>query len=812
MRKFFTILTFILSTSVAVYLTWRLHTPLKWGEVYVPPMGKLLNPFSGFWQNAEALATKPFPNRIQPLLSSEASVAYDKRLVPHIFAANARDAAFLQGYVTAQHRLWQMDFSARAAAGRLAEVLGEKLVEHDLKKRRKGIPWAAEKAVNAWRKDPAAFQLVEAYAEGVNAYLDSLKTKDLPLEFKILDYKPERWSPLKTSLMLKSMAEVLCSREDDLEATNAYALFGKDTFDFLFPEYFPEQSPIIPSGTKWNVTNNQLDSNIVSNDNLLEMNYFAIREKPNKHNGSNNWAVSSSKTAIGSPILCGDPHLNLTLPSIWLEMQIKTPENNVYGVALPGVPGIIIGFNEHVAWTMTNVGHDVSDWYAIKWKDAQKKEYILDNLPKPVEFRYEEIRVRNRSTRLDTVRYTHWGPVAFTAKNNKRDMALRWVAHDTPDSCEVTVVSKLNKAKNYNDYIEALNGYTSPAQNFAFIAKDGDVALKVNGRLPLKRKGQGRLVQDGSKSSNAWQGFINMSELPLSKNPERGYVSSANQHSTAPDYPYPYHSEGFEEYRGRRLNQQLDSLKGISPKDMKLLQYDNYSLRAAEFLPLLLKQLETATLSTEEQLYVTQLKLWNYGYDRDKLEPVIFENWYKEFYNMIWDEMGTSGTVMKPTDFRTFALLRDAPENHFFDVRQTPAKETAKDIALQSFKKAFTDTNTWAKTQTKPSLSLYRQSLVGHLAKVPAFSRNIHAHGSETALNAMSKQHGPSWRMVVWFDENKQPQAQVVYPGGTSGNPGSPFYDNLLEAWQEGQYYEALFLQSPDNKRDSLLFVQSFRR
>ncbi len=801
------IFKFLLSLALTLIIVYALNTPSTATGEFLPAIGKLINPFTGFWQNAEHTG-KPKKDNNQLDTKATVKVIYDDRFIPHIFAQNDRDAMYMQGYLLAKHRLWQMDFSTRAASGRLSEILGKRTLEYDRQKLRKGMLFAAKNALKEWEKDEKHFELLEAYAAGANAYIKALQPKDYPIEFKLLGYEPEEWTPLKTAIFIKSMAESLCARENDLEATNALKVLGKETFDFLFPEHFEGESPIIPPSVKYDfqtkIKKEKIQLPIGSID-------YPLLPKQHPHNGSNNWAVTASKTANGNPILCGDPHLNLSLPSIWFEMQIHTPEYNVYGVTLPGMPGIIIGFNEHIAWSMTNVAHDVMDWYTIKWADASKQTYIIDGQDKKVNEVIEKIKVRGGETVVDTVKYTEWGPIVYTSnKDGYEDMALRWIAHDVVSLGEVAVFSKLNKAKNYDDYVDALEAYIAPAQNFAFASKDDDIALRVNGFLPIKRSQQGRFVQDGSQSKNAWQGFIPKSQIPAVKNPPRGFVASANQRSTTPNYPYYYNAANFEEYRGRILNRELSKMENITIQDMMDLQNSNYDLKAEEALPMLLWQLRTDILTEEEEKYLTTLKLWDYNYERGERAAVLFSIWYKKFYELTWDEIyAIKVPTLFPKSRRTINLLEEDPKHKFFDVLKTERVETAMEVVTLAFKLMVKEAR---KLQDKEGELLdwgtYKSSTIRHLARLEPFSRNIYSNGTYSALNAHSKTHGPSWKMIVEFGE--EVNAWVTYPGGTSGNPGSPYYDNFIENWNEGKYYKARFFKNASDLKDKVMRIQAF--
>ncbi|MEM9992203.1 MAG: penicillin acylase family protein, partial [Bacteroidota bacterium] len=535
---------------------------------------------------------------------------------PHIFANSLEDALFAQGYLHAQHRLWQMDISVRAAAGRLSEIMGKRTLAMDQLQRKRGIGFAAERAVESWQNSQYSAAL-RAYVDGVNAYIKHLKPKDYPIEFKLLDYAPEEWTMLHTALFVRQMAFRLNFRHNDIAATNTLHLLGPTVFEELFPSWNPKQSPIIPTeGTEVDSATAILpiiDTTALGAATMLP---YQQANMPPEGIGSNNWAVAGSKTRSGNPILCNDPHLGLTLPSIWYALQMQTPTLNTYGVSLPGMPGVIIGFNEHIAWGQTNVGHDLADWYKITWKDERKEAYLLDGAAQAVTYRVENIGVRDAATVVDSVKYTHWGPIVYEdADSDHQDLALRWMTHDAPHEDELYCFIALNQATNYEEFKAALQHYSVPAQNFVFASKTGDIAMYVKGKLPIKQTGQGRFVQEGHQRSRAWSGIIPMEELPQSKNPVRAFVASANQHTTAPNYPYYYNSASFDDYRGRFINRQLSAMQDITPQDMMALQTSNQSLFAEEGLPLLLRDLDKSSLDKAQLTLVKVLEDWKYSFD-----------------------------------------------------------------------------------------------------------------------------------------------------------------------------------------------------
>ncbi|MDF1868263.1 MAG: penicillin acylase family protein [Saprospiraceae bacterium] len=804
---------FLLSLILTVGLGFLCNNQINHDSLpsSIPPIGKLMNPFTGFWQNAKSETSVPEESINLSQLIAPVQVQYDEKMVPHVFAQNEQDAMFIQGYVTAQNRLWQMDFGTRYASGRLSEVLGEQALELDKTQRRRGIFLAAQRAVKEWEKSKEAYELLEAYTNGVNTYIKSLKPKDYPVEFKLMDYQPEPWTVVHSALILKNMSLTLCSRENDLESTNALKYFGKETFDFLYPEYNPKQSPIIPTGTPYDFEPVNTDQKEAAKEMIGYYRHKAL-EKTDEGIGSNNWAVSGAKTASGNPILCSDPHLRLTLPSVWYEMQIHTPNLNVYGVTLPGLPGIIIGFNENIAWGQTNVGQDVMDWYNIKWADDLKESYIVDGLEKEVQNMVSVITVRGKEEPIrDTIKNTIWGPIVYEdPAHPKQDLAMRWAGVETPSPMEIAFVDLLNRGKNYEDYSNALKHYESPAQNFAFASKDGDIAIKVNGKFPIKREGQGRFVQDGSDSKNAWQGFIPMSQVPQIKNPQRQFIASANQHSTDLTYPY-YYFGGFDDYRGRHLVNRLSNMDSITVEDMMALQNDNYSLFAEEATPLLLEHLDSNSLTFIQKSALKELRNWDLKFEKNSIAPVLFSEWWNEFYELTWDEVYAfedSIEMLYPESWRTLEILDTSSNSHFFDIKSTEKIENAKDIATLSFIKMCEIMSLNLKNPTY-NWAEHKGTIISHLGRIPAFSSSpLEVGGYKQALNAISEFNGPSWRMIVELgDEIK---AYGVYPGGQSGNPGDPYFDSMLEKWTNGEYYELFFMKYENDDRLPLRCAQKF--
>jgi penicillin amidase len=753
-------------------------------------------------------------------------LSIDDQGIPHIFADNDYDAFFSQGYITAQDRLWQMDFQSRYAAGRLSEVIGKKAIELDRYQRRMGMLYGAERMLEESKKDKKSHNALQAYSDGINAYIKNLKPKDYPIEFKILNYKPEPWTLLNSALLLKLMSATLAANSDEMKMTNILEVYGKEVVDNLFPDYPFKEDPIIPVGTAWDFIpiSTPKDKKEINSTkryakpgqpNSLEwLNSSLLTGRKEENTGSNNWAIDSKKSKSGFPLLANDPHLNLTLPSIWYQIQLHTPEMNVYGVSLPGAPGVIIGFNQDAAWGVTNVGSDVLDWYQIKFKDDSYQEYIYDDKWEKTTLRIEEIKVRNSPTILDTVYYTRHGPVSYTqntkprdfepARNVPIDFALKWVAH--LPSNELKTFYQLNRAKTYDDYREALKYYTAPAQNFVFANNEQDISITSNGFFPLKEKNQGKFLLDGNLPSDNWEQKIPFEHHPTIKNPERDFVSSANQSPTDKSYPYYLNWEFAPYERGHRINTVLSNLQNATAQDFINLQNDNYSILAENLLDKLISLLDNNSLILTERESLALLKSWDRNYNASSIAASIFETWYNTLNDYIWyDNFGKPDIFMRyPSRDRTVQLLLHEPHSPWYFNNLSSKKETRDDIVNLSFKKAIQLLeDRYGDLKSDWQWSKVKKSRVPHLASIKGFgSKALTIGGAKHTVNAMSETNGPSWKMVVSLGET--PIAYGILPGGQSGNPGSKYYDNQLTTWEEGKLNPLLFFIDKDQYKDKI--------
>jgi len=804
------LLPLLASAVVTIGLTVVLNIQLPIGGTKSPRLGYFLSPQHGFWKNAEKVNANFDASIVANELKGNVDVYMDDRLVPHIYADNDEDAYFVQGYLHAKYRLWQMDFQTRVASGRLSEIAGADKLSIDRFFRRLGMVYGAEQTeayIN--EHNPVMKETVDAYSAGVNAYLKQLSPEDLPFEYKLMNYAPEEWTSKKTYLFLMFMSYDLTGRSAsaDLQLTNTRDFLGYDLFNTLYTNQQDSLDPIIPKGTVFAKPSISpippIGADIAylkkQDSNLNASTISNSPEAPDKNNGSNNWAVSGTKTSSGRPILCSDPHLGLNLPSLWYEVQITTPTHSTYGASFPGSPAVIIGFNDSLAWGVTNAGRDVLDYYELKFKDSTQKEYWFNGNWQATTNRQEIIKVKDSADVIENIAMTHWGPAMFDAhyqnpQSKGRNLAVKWTGHNA--STGVETFYKLNRAKNFDDYLSAISLWKCPGQNFVFASKTGDIAIKQQGSFVARWDRQGDFIMPGQDSSYEWQGIIPNDENPMIKNPERGFVSSANQKSVDPTYPYYLGTaSSFPLYRGISVNKRLNNMNQISAKDMQLLQTDNYNVFAEAARPALMKFIDPNILSADAKRMVNILTSWNLYNNENEKGITVFKTIWDSVENAVWgDEL--AGSSIPLTSPESYVLLdqmnKDSNWTVADDINTKNKVENLKEqvnVGVEKATKVLLD----LEKEGKLTWAAFKATRVSHLTKIPALSRlNLTIGGGENIINATTEAHGPSWRMVVHLTD--EIEAYGLYPGGQSGNPGSPYYDTFINSWAAGKYYRLLFL------------------
>jgi penicillin amidase len=530
-----------------------------------------------------------------PGLLAEVTIRRDERGIPYIQAKNDHDLYLAQGYVTASDRLWQMDLLRRSERGQLAEILSagpnNGVLDQDKQHRTLGFTQVAE--TEFAEASPQSRAFLQAYADGVNAYIASLDARSLPPEFQILQYKPSPWTPVDSLLVIKVFAEALSSTWRLDVMREALAGLPAEKRAMLMPEFSPLDVLVVgkDTGKPATASNHPRTQNLpVSADALLALAKDQDLEAQSLARlglyaeglaASNNWVVSGKRTVTGKPLLANDPHLAPSAPSIWYMIHLSAPGVRVAGVTAPGLPGIVIGHNEHIAWGFTNVGPDVQDLYVEQFDPANPRRYKTPSGWSDATIRHEEIKVRKGFTESTTdtvaldVTVTRHGPIVFE-KDGKR-YALRWTALDpklnNPDSSY-----SLNRARNWKEFNTALRSFTAPTQNIVYADVAGHIGYHAAGVVPIRKSGDGSVPYDGATDAGEWTGYIPSDKLPIVYDPPSGIIVTANQRIVGTDYPYFLTHSWAQPYRARRIFDLLSQTPKLSAADFRRVLGDVYSI------------------------------------------------------------------------------------------------------------------------------------------------------------------------------------------------------------------------------------------
>ncbi|GAB3049444.1 penicillin acylase family protein [Virgibacillus ainsalahensis] len=723
-----------------------------------------------------------------PVLKEEVTVITDADGVPHIQAENEHDLYIAQGYVQAQHRMFQMEMSRRQASGTLSEVVGEASINQDKYFRTLGLRRAAEESYTIYSEEGK--QVLQSFADGVNAYIQQAKeTNSLPVEFTLMGSEPEEWTPIDSLTIGKYMAFDLGGHWER-QAFNYYALnnFNEEKAYELFPDY-PQNKPTILGKEEIDVADSFADAVI-----------------PNTFNGSNNWVVSGEKTESGMPLLADDPHLGLATPSIWLQMHLEAGDMNVSGVIFAGIPGIILGHNDEIAWGVTNTGPDVQQLYIEQRNPDNPEEFLYEGQWEKAAIIDEPIVVKDGETIDYQVVETRHGPVVSEFSQGsaeERAMSLRWTALDP--TTELEAILDMNKAGNWQEFEQGLEKFLAPAQNFVFASTDGTIAYKVNGNIPIYENGEDALLPlPGWKEEHEWEGFIPFDELPRVINPEKGFIATANNKIAGEEYPYHISNIWAQPYRYERIAEVLSSSNDLTVEDMQALQMDRMNLQAREFVPVFANVLEDEDLTSTEEAALSLLQDWDFKDDVNDAQPLIFHHWMDEIETILYEDdipesiMNLFGNQGQTTD----QLLRKAINGEYSiwieenggleEVLQTSLKETLKSLT-QEFGEDLTlwQWGDYHKVQfyhplsgIHPVLSFFfnneKALPVGGSSVTPMAA----SYNSETG----EVNHGASWRFVV--DAARMEEGHHIVGPGQSGHFRSEWYSNQMDDWVEGNYHK----------------------
>jgi penicillin amidase len=771
------------------------------GVAGLPGWGSLLEPVGGVWAVANHAELPDSAASSVPGLRGLVRVVYDDRDVPHIFAGSEADAYRALGYVVARDRLFQLELQTRAAAGTLTELLGPLALGADQETRELGLPEAAARKWAAVDTESEAHQMVVAYSDGVNAYRESLSPDQYPMEYRILGAAPLRWEPINSVHLFNRMGYMLALSSAELRRTRAAARVGAAAAAALYPSESPIQEPIQPNGES---APRMLLPPLPppgAPDSTARLAATAIppirtlsgieTEPPGDALGSNNWAVSARRTAAGHALLAGDPHLELSLPSIWYEAHLVVPGRlDVYGVTIPGAPAIVIGFNRDVAWTFTNTDADVLDYWVETVNDpAAPTEYRIDGESRPLSIRIESYRDRDGEVlATDTLRSTHRGPLRSI---DGRWLSMRWTVLEPVVETERFLAAA--RTWTVAGWMDAMSAYRAPPQNMLVADRAGNIGIRSTGWFPLRPgNGSGAELHDGTTSLSDWTGYWRTDAYPQSVNPPQGFLASANQQPLDPATNSRYlGADWYAPWRAMRINALLRADSAVTPDDMARFQTDPGSPRADAFLPLLLESIAGST-SDSVRRAAALLAEWPRTYEQDDERAILFEYAMQELAGRTWDELTGQGEGSfrggMPGELALLKVLRDST-SPWWDRRDTPAVERRAEIVSGSLTAAL---GRALREHGEPDAGGWRWSGIRnanilHMLQIPAWSaREVPVQGGPSTLSPLSGSggFGPSWRMVV--ELGPQITAWGIYPGGQSGNPVSSRYEDRVERWSAG--------------------------
>lgn len=779
----------------------------------LPPLGPLLDPAGGVWAAARTAA--PPADRTFPagLVAAEVRVVVDDRGVPHIYAASEQDAHRVLGFLVARDRLFQLELQTRAAAGTLTELLGERALQLDRQTRRLGFGRLVEQRLAAADTTTEAYRAVAAYAEGVNSWLATMRPADIPIEYRLLGRRPAPWRAANTYLLFARMSLTLAYNDASLLKARAAALVGWPAADALFPVNGPIYEPIQPrTPDQPRVELRELpppgrpDTTALPALATLDAARRALggdrQWSGDAVLGSNNWAVSPGRTAAGFALLAGDPHLELTLPSIWYQAHLVVPDRlDVAGVTLPGAPSVVIGFNRSIAWSMTNTSSDVNDFFREDVDSpASPTRYRVDGRWRDLELRVEVFRGPDGSVlAVDTVRYTHRGPLWQVDSSS---LSMAWTVYQPHDDGAEFIVA--NRARSVSEFLEAMAGYVAPAQNMAVADRRGTIAIRSTGAYPIRpAPGRGDLILDGTRSASDWTGNLPLESYPFSLNPPRGFLSSANQQPVDPEAnPRYLGANWYAPWRALRINALLRADSAATPDAMRRYQIDAVSAAALAFLPYL-RAVRLAGADAVSAVRAREiLNTWDGSYHLDREGAVLFDAVLRELRRATWDELATAdgGAGPRPSDAVLLGLLADRA-SIWWDDRRTDGREDRDDILAAALGAGFDSTLArygppgpawaWGNTHSANIHHLLR------LAPMSALGLRVPWGTGTLSPSSGSGLAGASWRMVV--ELGPRVRAFATYPGGQSGNPVSRHYRDLLPVWQAGELDSLLVPATPDS-------------
>jgi penicillin amidase len=751
-------------------------------------------------------------------LKDEVRIIRDPWGVPHIYASNAEDLFYAEGYTHAQERLWQMEFNRRLASGALSELLGELPLDIDMFMRTIGLRRAAEASAGIIEKkcDKLTRTVMQAYVSGVNQFIES-HLDSPPFEYRFLGLHPSPWKLADTTVCGLLVAwQLSMNWDNELLRAELIERLGEKRARDLLPFYPREASLIIPSNGAFA----DMTAPLLERQKKARGSLSSDAAPP----GSNNWVVDGSKSATGMPLLANDPHLFIGMPSIWYELHLIGPGFNVMGVTFPGIPAVFIGHNERIAWGFTNLGSDIQDLYVEKLNPKNHRQYLYRGKWEDAEVCVEQFPVRGKEEPVvKEVLITRHGPIIDSMlqgmaspevkKGLGRTVALRWTGHEPSHSAiALQGLLKLDQSGNWEEFKEALRLCGLISQNVVYADVEGNIGYVANSIIPIRARGQGLVPVPGWTGEYEWKGYIPFDELPSGFNPPNHFFATANNRIVDDDYPYLITHDWLPPHRVRRIVQMLTAKEKLSIDDFKKMQADVCSLQASELTPLLTRLKPKNKRQNEALDY---FRSWDFRMDGDSIAAALYHVWYlRMMQNMLRDKLGEDiynhyfQKRLLGNCFHILAMpgLLEYPTSYWFGDGSRSNAEKRDALISASLEQAIEELT----KELGPNMSAWRwgrlhTATFRHLLGViPPLDQILNAGpvsigGDEYTVNNGGFDYGadfaqviiPSYRQIV--DLSDLSKSISMHSTGQSGQPASGHYKDFVEPWAKVEYHPMLF-------------------
>jgi len=707
-------------------------------------------------------------------LKNQVRIVTDEWGVPHIFAENEEDLFFACGFIHAKERMWQMDLSRRAGFGRLSEILGKAALSQDKILRNFGLKEAILKDYRLLSTKMKELLLV--YCRGVNAWMKTQKYR-WPPEYILLRCRPEPWTPLDSLAIKQVMALLLCvDHASEAVRGNLVQRVGSEKALEILEEDIVSLPP-----------------------ELKNLSQIEINKSP-EFQGSNNWVISGGKTDSKRPLLANDPHLEINVPPIWFEIHLKSPTIDVTGVSLPGVPFVIIGHNDSIAWGITNSAADVQDLYIERLNDSKNMYLDVDgwkSLLKREE--YIKIKGKKKPERLEVL-WTTRGPIVTPIIiESEMSLSMRWVIYEGGQTAEAFYL--INKAQSWEDFSDAVKLMDAPSQNFVYGDREGNIGYYLSGKIPLREKESALFPYPAWKEEGRWQGFLAEENKPIVFNPQEQSIVTANQNITPKDYPFYISVDWDAPFRADRVKELLEQRESHNVESLMKIQNDIFNKKAELFMSFL-RDIESVEGSSRKGFSL--LDNWDLQMGGGA-EPALFNVFLEVLSREVFsDELGEDYEGFNQRNRRKQAgLLRlmSSPDSSWWDDQNTKEVETWEDIINRSMKKAY-DLMTGEKGSQEnwdweDMHSLKFQHVLGQVPLFKFFnSGTFPVSGDRFTIKASFSEnyettHGASYRQII--DLSNWTNSVCVLTSGQSGHFLSRHYDDQISLWLEGLYHPMLY-------------------